>query len=341
MDMPSSESVKGRFLRDGAMGVKASALIHIAAAVQNGEGVEIGDDVYEFDTNASVTAGSILVDCVGGSEVQAQGTLTIVDGQNIDADETVTIGEFVYTFKAVPSAAYEVDIGTDDEATILNLVAAINLTGTAGTEYGAGTLIHPLVSAAASANTMIVTVKIPGTAGNAIASTEATAQASFGDTTLGDTTAGVDPTAGEATDALIAAINASGTEPVTAIDLATGDILLLCDAVHETDIDVTETMAGANNVVEATIDGGVYPTMARVYALAIVPNATQVLAGVICIPMEFEPTGALVQMRTTSTGASVAFDGKVTVDTTNDMLKIDNTGSTDFATTHTLSVLVF
>lgn len=341
MDMPASESVKGRFLNDGAVGVIPSSLVHIAAAVQDTETVTIGDDVYEFDTDASVTSGNILVDCTGGSEVAAQGTLTIVDGQNIDADETVTVDEVVYTFKATPSAANEVDIGTDDEATILNLVAAINLSGTAGTEYGTGTVIHPTVSAAASANTMVATAKTPGTAGNAIASTEATAQGSWGATTLGDTTAGVDPTAGEATDALIAAINASGTEPVTAIDLAAGDILLLADGLSATEVDVAETMAGANNVVEAAVTGGALQTLSRTFAAAKVPTATQVLAGLICIPLDFEPTGVLVQARTTSTGAAYAWDGKVTIDTTNDMLKIDNSGSTDWAATNTLSILVF
>lgn len=65
---------------------------------------------------------------------------------NVAADDTVTIGATVYTFKAAPSAAFEVDVGADLATSIDNLVAAINLTGTAGTTYGTGTTAHPLVT---------------------------------------------------------------------------------------------------------------------------------------------------------------------------------------------------
>lgn len=65
---------------------------------------------------------------------------------NVSADDTVVIGAVTYTFKASPSAAYEVDIGGDLEGSIDNLVAAINASGVAGTTYGTETLAHPLVT---------------------------------------------------------------------------------------------------------------------------------------------------------------------------------------------------
>jgi hypothetical protein len=90
----------------------------------------------------------------------------------VAADDTVTIGGIVYTFKADPSStAYAVDVGSDLDDSIGNLVAAINLSGTADDEYGAGTAINPYASAVADlANDEIdLTSKIPGLQGNGIA----------------------------------------------------------------------------------------------------------------------------------------------------------------------------
>lgn len=84
---------------------------------------------------------------------------------NVSEDDTVVIGNITYTFKADPSStAYAVDVGTDLDDSIGNLVAAINASGTADDEYGAGTLIHPDVAAAADlANDELdLTAKIPG-----------------------------------------------------------------------------------------------------------------------------------------------------------------------------------
>lgn len=68
---------------------------------------------------------------------------------NPSADDSFTIGDITYTLKASPSVAYEVDLGSDADDTIGNLVAAINASGTPGDEYAAGTLANPYVTAAA------------------------------------------------------------------------------------------------------------------------------------------------------------------------------------------------
>jgi hypothetical protein len=115
------------------------------------------------------------------------GTLTL--SANASADDTVTIDTTVYTFKAAPAAAFEVDIGADAEGSIDNLVAAINLTGTAGTEYGTGTYIHPTVTAVkATASTMTATGKTFGDTADLIATTETGAQSAWGAATLVDGT---------------------------------------------------------------------------------------------------------------------------------------------------------
>ena len=87
---------------------------------------------------------------------------------NVSADDTVTIGDIVYTFKAAPSAANEVDVGSDLDDSIGNLVAAINLTGTADDEWGDGTVQNPYVSAAADLTNdeIDLTARVAGSAIN-------------------------------------------------------------------------------------------------------------------------------------------------------------------------------
>lgn len=83
---------------------------------------------------------------------------------NVAADDTVVIGDQTYTFKASPSAADQVDVGADLDTSINNLVAAINLSGTEGTEYGTGTTQNEYVTATAdTANDEIdLTARYPG-----------------------------------------------------------------------------------------------------------------------------------------------------------------------------------
>jgi hypothetical protein len=103
--------------------------------------------------------------------VPSSSVLTL--GGNVTADDQVEIDSVIYTFKAAVAIAYEVLRGGTAEASIDNLVKAINLTGTAGVEYGAGTAKHPSVSAVkASAATMAAVARVPGLAGDAITTTD-------------------------------------------------------------------------------------------------------------------------------------------------------------------------
>lgn len=83
---------------------------------------------------------------------------------NVAANDTVVIGNLTYTFVAAPSAAFEVDVGSDLATSILNLQAAINLSGTAGTEYGASHVAkHDSFYASAVTGTTITLVgRLPG-----------------------------------------------------------------------------------------------------------------------------------------------------------------------------------
>jgi len=103
----------------------------------------------------------------------AQGTLTLAD--NVTADDEVTIGSITYKFVAEPAAAYDVAIAGSASDTIDNLIAAITAGEGVGTAYGAGTVAHPDVTAAVGQDdTMTVTAKIKGVAGNAIGTTDPT-----------------------------------------------------------------------------------------------------------------------------------------------------------------------
>lgn len=119
-----------------------------------------------------------------GDTVQATQTLTS-DTTNVSANDTVTIGGYTYTFVAVPSAPFQVDIGASAAASLDNLKAAINASGTAGTTYGTGTYAHPDVTATTNTDTtQVVQAKLGGTVGNSIATTEASTHLSWGAATL-------------------------------------------------------------------------------------------------------------------------------------------------------------
>ena len=149
----------------------------------------------------SHTSGTLKI--LDGTElsVQATGTLTssgacapakyaksvlTSDATQPAVDDIVTIGTTVYRFKSTMLAAYDVKIGASVTITLANLRAAINATGTAGTEYFAGTLVHPTVIATASdATTLTVYARVIGTAANTTVTTESSAHLAWEDTTLG------------------------------------------------------------------------------------------------------------------------------------------------------------
>lgn len=116
--------------------------------------------------------------------VAATSTLTastLADG------ETVTIGVKVYTFEdTLTDVDGHVQVGEDDEETLLNLKAAINLEAGAGTAYADSTTIHPLVKAVSSdATTLVIQAKIKGALGNQILTAESTGSSSWTSTRMG------------------------------------------------------------------------------------------------------------------------------------------------------------
>ena len=69
-----------------------------------------------------------------------------------------------------------------------------NATGTAGTNYSTGTLVHPTVVATTNTDTVqTFRGRVPGTSLNTVATTETLANTAFADTTLGGGTGNSNP----------------------------------------------------------------------------------------------------------------------------------------------------
>ena len=128
------------------------------------------------------TVGFTVQSSGGGAAVAADGEITF-SGVGTDGD-TITIGGLVYTLRAAPTVARDVDIGGTATATADNLVAAITAGAGAGTAYGTGTTAHPDVTASAAAGVVTVTALTPGTTGNSIALAEAGSNTSVSGATL-------------------------------------------------------------------------------------------------------------------------------------------------------------
>jgi len=184
------------------MGVAgANAVLVIGTYVDDADGT-IGS-VSEFfpghGTNTKYANEKAVAMGMGGilpGGQAAVGTLTIAEPVT-DGDE-FTIDTTVYTLKTTPAAAYDIDIGADEAATKVNIVAAINASGTPGTEYFAGTLRHPTVEATTFAtDDCLLTARVGGVAGDSIVIAESGqglthASNVFDAATLGDVTPGED-----------------------------------------------------------------------------------------------------------------------------------------------------
>ena len=318
----------------GTLGVNH---LGIAAAVENGETVTIGGDIFEVDTvgdESTLTAGNISVDLSGGSTVASQGTLTIAEP--VTADDTMTIGASVYTFKAGATAlALQIGLGADEAATKLAIVAAINGTDDFNTANASVT------AAAFATDDCVLTAIVPGTVGDAIVTTETFTHASniFDAATLGTTTAGVDPTAAEAVTAFAAAFlarptlegYAEGTTGVTVIETKeSGGPSAL-----------TETLAGSGNAWQgANMIGKTDPTGADSNLPGLVSRAAiagEVTDGFMTFGFGGDVSTVLVQVRTAA-GVVKAWDGAIVI--SGRAVRLSNAGSVDWASTDIVTLSV-
>jgi hypothetical protein len=103
----------------------------------------------------------------------AASTITIDPTTDVSDGDTITLGSKVYRFKTTPIAINDVKRdGTTTATTLDNLKAAINGTGTPGTEYFTGTVKNADLSAGTQASHVLpITAFDAGTAGDALVTT--------------------------------------------------------------------------------------------------------------------------------------------------------------------------
>ena len=217
---------------------------------------------------STITSAGACVPAQHGQTVLTSNATNVTDGK------IVTIGAVVYRFKTTMAAAYDVKIGASAAATLDNLKMAINGTGTAGTNYYAGTVAHPYFYASDNADTTqkIVARTVVGTTAttalNALATTTNETTLSWEDDTYGGgdgdsnpavTNAGATITIGDRT--YTAVIELSETSGATAVAdqilWVTNEATFLDNlkkAINESGIAGTDYSTGTyvNSLVKAT-----------------------------------------------------------------------------------------
>ena len=252
----------------------ATGTLTFTGVVADGQTVTIDNEVYEFDTNGAVTQGNIQVN-VAGDQTAAAAITALVAVITINSTKVTAVdgaGDTVDVTAKVPGAAANAFATTEtctnaswgnvtlvggvdptNLEAVTALVAAITASdtvGVGGADGGGGVL--NLTADAAGA--------VDGSVGNAVATTETCANASFAAATL---TGGSDATAGEAVTALVAAVTASDTVGVGAADGAGDTVDLTADTKGTAANAFTTTETCANgSFAAATLTGGVNGTVA-------------------------------------------------------------------------------
>lgn len=285
-EFDTNSSITGDVAVDVSGGVdKDSAGAALASAI-NGDGSADVTADYDSDTN-ELTVTAIIGGVVGNytvSETMGNGSWSgnMTGGTNCsasnakaatlnDVDEaTVTLasgsGDTIVLTAVTPGTAGD-SIGTTETCTNAAFDDTTLGTTTAGVDCTAANAVTALVAAIegdwsgsvsaedGTGDTVVATAKIPGTAGDAITTTEAMANGAWDDTTLGATTAGVDCPKGDAQTALRSAINAEETDWQLGVFAA--DVATLTGQSVGTDLnDVATTETGAHVAWTAAVTAG-------------------------------------------------------------------------------------
>lgn len=168
-------------LEDSAVtAVKLATPLDLASHALTSLSIENGTPVNAVAASGIFTMTGVITPGSHGETVLTSNTT------DVGNTETVTIDATVYRFMDTMAQAYDIQRGVSAADSLDNLKAAINLTGTPGTEYYAGTAAHPTVVATTNTDTtQKIVVRIPGTASNAAPTEDTSATYSWADTTLG------------------------------------------------------------------------------------------------------------------------------------------------------------
>lgn len=296
-------------LAELASGVRASGVIRIESGVIEAETLTIGDDVYEVE---------------------------IVDGDT--TDDTGTAGDFN---------------NTTDPLTVNMTVALYAAMAPGGTDevavgdlYRIGDEMLEVTSITGQYVTFIRGISGTTNAVHANSQTIYEGDGIVAGSTIALGMVGGTLTAAAFTDKLIADINRRGSEPVRAIDIDDNEILVISEVDGNITFAMSETLAdGANNEVEAAVDGGQNPRVIQMAIASRVPTAMEVTHENMHFAFDFDPIGVLVQILVTSSGLDKLWIGQevITVKSGDDpaYVTLDNAGGTDWAATDTVRVYAF
>lgn len=153
-----------------------------------------------------------------------------------------------------------------------------------------------------------------------------------------DVTGDLTPT--NATTKLVAAINASGTERVTAKKISNNEVLIFQDEAGLPVLACAETLGGANNAwAAANTYGGRADGPRRISVQKRVPLAVEVALGNMHFQFDFPPKTVFIDVSVTATpGLAKDWLGTYSID--GNLLTVNNGGGTDWAATDTLTVIV-
>ena len=176
----------------------------------------------------------------------------------------------------VDTVINEIKIGADAKTTLDNIKAAINVSGTPGTEYSIGTVANPKVTATTNTDTtQVVEALTGGVAGNAIASTVTATHLTWGAATL----AGGGATVGQMTlngdggvirSIVSVAPQFTGSPTYTlAINSVSGHQLYITGALNEnaTTITAKELMLSPDDIIVITTNATVEDTLSVIVYL--------------------------------------------------------------------------
>jgi len=234
--------------------VASVGTLTLTGVVTEGETVTVGTDVGEIDSDGSVTGGNFAID-VSAVSTASVGTLTATAGGNqIAAGYTVTLGVGAglktYTFASpLTPTEGEVLVGATDTASLLNLLNAINYTGTPGTDYSCAAKHTQVEATSSTALTLVVAAKIHGVVGDTYTSTSTGAEISWGAVVLAS---GVDCTAAGADGLIVSEYNAHKTLAITAAQGAGTTVTFTSNVKGSTG----NTFAFSKVITNGSVDGG-------------------------------------------------------------------------------------
>lgn len=218
-------------------------------------------DATAPSNNDTVTIGTTVYTYVS----LVQGTTTLTSDNTAPADgSTVTIGNKTYTFKTTLTPTEgEVLINITADAALLNLIRAINHTGTPNTDYKCAAA-HTQVSAASSvtAHAFLITALDAGTAGNVAVSASTTAPSAHITFTAATLTGGTDPTVdGTVKIGVSAAVALDNLKAAVNLDAGQGTLFFITVAhptvsattnTDTTQLFVAKTAGSAGNAIATT-----------------------------------------------------------------------------------------